>query len=213
MIGKKIFLFAMSLGLLGLFASPLLGQSISQSVRFSGLVVEGDSLNPLVGVHIYLPDLGKGTITNPYGYFSLSVREGDRVRISAVGYQPYEVVIPKRGEPTYSLLIDMKMDTTVLEEIVIYPYPDEAAFKQAFLALNELSMEEENIRRNLDPERMREYAYKMPMGAALNFQYTMDQQVSRMTNRFFIPTTQYLNPVAWQKFIRDLRDGKYKKKR
>lgn len=196
-----------------LAATGALAQGERQNIRFSGLVIEGDSSQPLVGAHVYIPAVGKGTITNPYGYFAINVREGDRVIISAVGYKPYELTIPKRNDPLYSILVDMQMDTTVLEEITIYPYADEEAFKEAFLAMNTLTIEEENMRRNLDPERIREYAFKMPMGATANYQYTMNQQISRITNKFTIPTTQYLNPIAWAKFIQDLRDGRYKKKK
>lgn len=195
------------------FTVNVFAQGERQSIRFSGLVVQGDSSQPVVGAHVYLSGAGKGTITNPYGYFAMTVREGDVVRISAVGYQPYEVKIPKRNDPLYSILIDMKMDTTVLEEITIYPYPNEEAFKEAFLAMNTLTVEEENLQRNLDPDRIREYAYKMPAGPTANFQYTMSKQINQITNKFMVPTTQYLNPVAWAKFIKDLKSGRYKKKR
>ncbi len=194
-------------------AATAFAQGEKQTIRFSGLVVEGDSMSPIVGAHVYLPKIGKGTITNPYGYFSLQVRPGDLVIISSITYEPQEILIPPTSEPNYSLLIDLKKDTTILEEIVIYPYPDEEAFKEAFLAMNTLTIEEENLRRNLDPERIREYAYRAPMGATANYTYAMDQQINAITNRFTIPTTQYLNPIAWAKFIKDVRAGKYKKRK
>lgn len=209
---KHLAILILVLGLLGL-STNVRAQGERQSIRFSGLVVQGDSSKPVVGAHVYLPGAGKGTITNPYGYFAVSVREGDVIRISAVGFQPYEVTIPKRNDPLYSILIDMQMDTTVLEEITIYPYPNEEAFKEAFLAMNTLTIEEENLQRNLDPDRIREYAYKMPPSPTANFQYTMNKQIGQITNKFMVPTTQYLNPIAWAKFIQDLKSGRYKKKR
>ncbi|MEM6299528.1 MAG: carboxypeptidase-like regulatory domain-containing protein, partial [Bacteroidota bacterium] len=61
-ISQLIFLF-LFVGVATTFA-----QGEKQTIRFSGLVVEGDSMSPIVGAHVYLPKIGKGTITNPYGY-------------------------------------------------------------------------------------------------------------------------------------------------
>ena len=54
-------------------------------IQFTGVVMEMDSFNVIPGVHVYLPKGGRGTTTNPYGFFSIAVVEGDSIVFSAVG--------------------------------------------------------------------------------------------------------------------------------
>ena len=48
-------------------------------VQLSGLVLGEDSTSALPGVNVYVPTIGRGTVTNQYGYFSMPVLPGDSV--------------------------------------------------------------------------------------------------------------------------------------
>jgi hypothetical protein len=42
-------------------------------IQFSGIIIGGDNSEPVAGAHIYVPKAGRGTSTNPYGFFSMPV--------------------------------------------------------------------------------------------------------------------------------------------
>ena len=73
-------------------------QSDAQSSKrftISGYVREYESSETLIGVNIYLPDLLTGTVTNNYGFYSITLPPADSVRIvfSYVGYASETVTV------------------------------------------------------------------------------------------------------------------------
>lgn len=59
-----------------------------QKSLISGYVRETGSRELLPGVNIYVPELKTGTVTNNYGFYSLSLPSGTyRITYSFVGYQ------------------------------------------------------------------------------------------------------------------------------
>ena len=57
----------------------------------SGYVKEKGSGELLLGVTVYIPKLDVGVVTNAYGFYSLSIPEGDyKITFSSVGYAPLE---------------------------------------------------------------------------------------------------------------------------
>lgn len=182
-------------------------------IKFSGLVVEGDSSNGIPGAHIYVKQANRGTVTNGLGLFSIYVREGDSVRVSFTGFEDFYVVIPRRTNPVYSLLIDMKADTLLLQEIEIFPYPSFEVFKEAVLAMeDDKTVQQKNLEKNLNPEEINVMVMKMPTGASGNSRQFFSNQVSRQHNQFFAPTLSLLNPFAWKEFIKSIKRGDHKKK-
>ncbi len=193
------------------FSSFSFGQGENQMVRFSGIVVEGDSSYGVSGVHIYIPRAGRGSVTNALGYFSMPAMEGDTVMVSAVGYKSSQIVIPKRGEPLYSVLIDLKENIQMLNEIVVLPYKNSTEFKDMVLAMNTSDPLIEQMKENLDSERLNQMAANMPMNANSNYRYLMQQNLNSRNNKFFAPSIPLLNPFAWSKFIESIRNKDYKK--
>ena len=94
-----------------------------------------DSISGVGGVHIYVPKAGRGTTSNPYGYFTMPVLEDDSLIISAVGYQKQNLIVPGDKGESISLIIELKPDTTILPELEIFPYPTERIIQKAVLAL------------------------------------------------------------------------------
>jgi len=114
MIAMKNF-FRMA-GLLALF---LLFHSISsaQTKRYtiSGFVREAGSLEPLLGVNIYIPALQSGTTTNVYGFYSITLPEQDTVTLiySYVGYEAKEAKV--RIHKDHELTVELNVNTTFSE--------------------------------------------------------------------------------------------------
>lgn len=188
-------------------------QGKKQIIQFSGVVVEEDSTSTgLFGVHVYVPKVGRGTVTNQYGYFSMPVLEGDSVLISAVGYQKQHFIIPGNQGESFTVLVELASDTTMLSSVEIFPYPTEEMFKEAILALN-LPVDDRSQEDNLGEEVLARMALNMPMDASQNYKYYMNQQFYQIHNRYSQRrfNNPLLNPVNWARFVKSLRNGDFKK--
>ena len=69
------------------FYYDLKSQGQQKIIQLSGVVVGQDSISGVGGVHIYVPKAGRGTTSNPYGYFAMPVLANDSIIVSAIGYQ------------------------------------------------------------------------------------------------------------------------------
>ncbi len=181
-------------------------------IQFTGVVFNQDSTTVVPGVHIYIPKSGRGTTTNPYGFFSMPVMEGDSVVFSAVGFKRSFYIIPKHtGSSTSSLqlIVTLNDDIQFLEEVEIRPYPTEEMFKEALITM-ELPYEREyaNIHQWMNSEIMRRGYYDLPNSPNANHRYFVQQQFQAYINRYSPPQNQLLNPFAWANFINSLKRKK-----
>ena len=189
------------------FASLAYAQEEKRIIQFTGVVFGQDSATVVPGVHIYIPKSGRGTTSNPYGFFSLPVVEGDSVVFSAIGYKRSYYLIPEHeGESSMKLIVTLEDDIQFLEEVEIRPYPTEAMFKEALITM-ELPYQKEyaNIYQWMNSEIMRKGYYDLPASPNANHQYFMQQQFQSYINRYSPPQNQLLNPFAWAQFINSLK--------
>jgi hypothetical protein len=182
-------------------------------IQFSGIIIGGDNSEPVAGAHIYVPKAGRGTSTNPYGFFSMPVMVGDSIIISSIGYQRQFYVIPAKNEKGYSVIIELQSDVTTLPVVEVYPYPTEELFKEAFLALQMPDEKmQQAMRKNLDQQLLYQMSVAAGPGAGESFRNFSSQQQYYNANRNFAPTLQLLNPFAWAQFIKQVKNGDLKKK-
>lgn len=187
-------------------------QESKSVVQFSGVVMGEDTLG-IPGVHIYVPVAGRGTTTNQYGYFSMPALVGDSVIISAIGYHKQYYIVPKDRGESVTIGVQLEVDTTMLPLVEIFPYPTEAAFKEAILSLqlpDAIDKDSPNMGEDVLARMLRD----MPMDGGSNHRYFMDQQFFQMHNRYSDPryNNPLLNPFNWAKFIKSIKDGDLKKK-
>lgn len=178
-------------------------------IQLSGIVLGEDSTSGLPGVHVYVPKAGRGTSTNPTGFFSMPVLPGDSLVISAVGYIRQHYIVPNLPEDFLTIVVEMSTDNTFLREVTILPFPTEEVFKQAVLALN-VPMDNGIDRRNLNAELMALMMRTTPMDGNLNYRYYMEQYNSSIYNKQMGITNPFLNPFNWARFFRDLKANKKK---
>lgn len=82
----------------------------------SGYVREANSRELLPGVNIYIPVLKTGAITNNYGFYSLSLPQGNYELVySFVGYNPEVKTVTLDS----NLFIDVELTGVMLQEVVI----------------------------------------------------------------------------------------------
>lgn len=205
----KLFIATILTTLILISASEIChAQTDNKVVQFSGIVVDQDATIGIPGVHIYAPKSGRGTTTNPYGYFSMAVLEGDSLIVSAVSFEKQKIRVPRLSSDrdSYTVVITLKQDTTYLDELEVYPFPSEEMFKEAILALelpNQYDIN--NMRRNTNRSNIRNYSNGLSMGAEGNHQYYMAQQASAYNHKFQPNSISLLNPFAWSTFIKSLK--------
>jgi len=108
MLQKRILLLSMLISCL--FAN-------AQEFTISGSVTDNESGETLLGATIYAKEIGKGIVTNEYGYFSLTLPEGTyTLSISYVGFKTFEQVVFLTENK--KLDVQLNLDNS-LDEVVI----------------------------------------------------------------------------------------------
>ena len=188
-------------------------QGQKKIIQLSGVVVGQDSISGVGGVHVYVPKAGRGTTSNPYGYFAMPVLAEDSIIVSAIGYQKQSFIMPGDKGVSVTLFIELKPDTTVLPELEIFPYPTEELFKKAVLAVELPNRRDlENLDKSLDKDLLRRMYNNEPMSANMNYKYFMDQQMMATSTKYQLPSNPLLKPFAWVKFIKAIKRGDFKRK-
>lgn len=89
----------------------------AQSLTVSGVVTSADDGEPMIGVTVKAGTSGKGTVTDIDGHYSISVRQGERLIFTYVGYREYATVA--KGA---SLNVALQTDNSLLNEVVVVGY-------------------------------------------------------------------------------------------
>ena len=206
------------LGTLLLAAPAAHAQGKRKVIQFTGIVASGDSLLGVPGATIYVPKAGRGTASNAYGYFSMAVLAGDSIIIRSLGYASQTIVIPPDFQrQSYSIIVQLREDATLLGEVRVFPYTTERDFKKAFLALRMPTERGSAAADNLNEQLMNRIFRTQPMGAVANFRQTMQTQAYDQDRRNGIAPNQYtsnplLNPFSWLQLIQQVKKGDFKKK-
>lgn len=188
-------------------------QQNKKLIQFSGVVVNGDSLQPIPFVNIMIKNSYHGTVSDYYGYFSFVAQESDVIEFSALGYKKSTFTIPDSLEESrYSLIQMLNGDTILLSTAIIYPWPTKEQFKQAFINLELPNDDMARAQRNLEREAMRQRGEIMSMDGAMNQKYYLQQRNSRLYYAGQLPPNNLLNPIAWAKFIQAWKNGDFKRK-
>jgi len=198
-----------------IFAQAIFAQQRPKDnlVQFSGVVVTADSLKPIPFSSILIRNTYHGTVSDYYGFFSFVARMKDTIEFSAIGYRRAAFIVPDTiTDFRCSLIQILKADTITLREALILPWPTKEQFKEAFLSLRVPDDELARAKKNLNPERLNYLSQNMPMDASLNYKYQMSQQASRLYYAGQVPTSNWLNPIAWAKFIEAWQNGEFKNK-
>ena len=187
-------------------------QLITGAVQVSGLVVTGDSLMPIPYSTVYRARDARGTMTDPQGFFSIPVLEGDTLRFSSTGFITREVVITAGGELNrISLVQPMSRDTVMINNAYIYPWPSRDTFRKEFMALG---LEEDAY--SVGQQAINPFdIYDRLIDVGLDGQALASQDAREIaleySNLGGIPTTNLLNPVAWAQFLKALKNGDLKR--
>ncbi len=133
---KKLFLS------LSLMASVFL--LTAQDITVSGTLSEEATGETLIGASVLIPELGLGTTTNEYGFYSLSIPQGDSLTIqfSYIGFESILRKIPTNDDQSLNIELGSGID---LEEVVVKANSFEEQFKATEMSVATISTKEAKL--------------------------------------------------------------------
>ena len=129
----KYFLLA---GLCLLLSLPALAQ---ENVTVRGYVRDAANGESLIGATVYFDGTGKGTTTNDYGFYSLTVAPGDyTVVVTYLGYEEQRASLSLRGNLTRDFALGEA--GRVLQEVVVTATDEDANVSDVQMSVERLDM-------------------------------------------------------------------------
>ena len=129
----KLFISFFILSLPTLFAQD--------KMTLSGTITDALNNETLIGVTIIIPELGTGTTTNEYGFYSISIPEGEyTIEISYVGFDPISetILLNENIRRNFSL----NESSQQLEEIILTDQTVRTEIRRPEMSVNKLSIKE-----------------------------------------------------------------------
>ncbi|NOZ47906.1 MAG: carboxypeptidase-like regulatory domain-containing protein [Chlorobi bacterium] len=182
-------------------------------IQLSGFITV-DSAKAVPYAHIINITKNQGTLSNFQGFFSFALEKSDTVLFSSLGFKHKLLILPDSIKTTeYFLNIHMEVDTFLINEIEVFPWPTYAQFKQAFLELDIPDDDYERALKNIEIINIQKYAESSYADAGLSYKTYMNQQYNQLYSRGQYPINNLLNPLAWAKFIKAIRNGDFKREK
>jgi hypothetical protein len=89
-----------------------------EKVTLNGYVKDADTGEELTGVTVYVPELKAGAVTNPYGFYSITLPKGTyEVQFSYIGYKFQSLKIELTGNVAHN--VALQTEATVIQEVVV----------------------------------------------------------------------------------------------
>jgi outer membrane receptor protein involved in Fe transport len=112
---------------------------VAQRVTLSGYVKDKKSGETLIGVSLFVKEINSGTVTNEYGFYSLSLPKGTyNVTVSYVGYNSMTESIDLQSNTTRNW--EIEEDSKLLDEIVVRGEAENENVKAIEMSTNKLEI-------------------------------------------------------------------------
>lgn len=105
----------------------------------NGVIKDAENNETLGGVNIIFPDLGRGAVSNEYGFYSIKIPEGEhRMEISFLGYQTLRQIITV----SKNIQLDFSLSTAAedLEEVIITEDIEKLNIARPEMSVNKLEI-------------------------------------------------------------------------
>ena len=114
----------------------VLGQ---ERVTLSGYVTDITTNETLIGVSIIFPELKQGTVTNEYGFYSITIPKGNHnIIVSYLGFNSYDEPIKLDSNLTKNF--ELFSSTVILEEVEVVDNEESINLKSPQMSVNRLSI-------------------------------------------------------------------------
>ena len=97
---------------------------LNRAAILSGTVTDGRTGERLIGAAVYLPDRASGVVSDDFGRYSAPTTGGrQRLRISYIGYRPFETEFTLRGDSSLNVAL---VPNPSLPQVIVTALPDSA---------------------------------------------------------------------------------------
>lgn len=128
----------LSLLIMGIFSFTARAQ---EKYTLSGTVTDGKTSETLIGVTVYILELQKVTVTNQYGFFSISLPKGEyTVQLDYMGFQQQQEKVALNTDIRKNF--GMAENSEQLEEVVISEKKNRVAIRKPEMSVNKLSIKD-----------------------------------------------------------------------
>ncbi len=191
-----------------------------EPIQLSGVVLTDDSIPQFVPyAHVMVKKRMRGTLSNEEGFFSFAAMPGDTLEISVIGFKTELLLLPDTLEmEAYLSKVIMQRDTTILQEVTLYPWPTPDRFKAEFLAMRVPTTQNDIAMRNLAIQELKARAAAMGYSADEIQDFMIQQQQQNIydygryggyANGGTALLGALTNPFAWSEFFQAVKRGDY----
>lgn len=115
--------------------------SQSEEATLSGFIFDAESGEDLISANVYIMELGTGTTSNEYGFYSITVPKGNyTIRFSYTGYETKNL----QFDLNYSVEEDVELeyDSYEMEEVVVVDKADDQNVKSTEMGTTNINPQE-----------------------------------------------------------------------
>ncbi|OQP63879.1 hypothetical protein A3860_23375 [Niastella vici] len=106
----------------------ILQKSQQSKVTLSGFTSDKKNGELLIGTNIYFPAIKRGTVSNRYGFYSITIPAADslEVEISYTGYQTFRTVLTGRKDVKLNIQLNHREDSFTFKPVIVVNDKDNA---------------------------------------------------------------------------------------
>ena len=196
-----------------LSVSAVLGQTIEKEkyVQVSGIITD-EYYKPVPGVAVVSKKLRKGAISERSGIYSITSTPGDTIFFRALGFKRYHTIIPETFEERHCEVdIALEADTIQIKEVNVMPWKNYSDFIKDVTRVRPVDPIIENMNDNIASIYVAiANQSNVKVSPEAGYRYFMEQNFGAMATRGQYPINNLLNPFAWSKFIKGIKNGLFK---
>ena len=198
-----------------LSVAACLGQAIDdvKYVQVNGVIMD-ESYRPVPGVAVVSKKLKKGTLSERSGIYSITSTPGDTIFFRALGFKRYHTIIPDNyTEKHCEVDIVLAIDTIQIKEVNVMPWKNYSDFIKDITKPRPVDPIIENMNDNIASIYVaiaNQNSYDVRVSPEAGYRYAMEQTFGAMATRGQYPINNLLNPFAWSKFIKGIKNGLFK---
>lgn len=180
-------------------------------IQVSGIITD-EAYRPVPGVAVVSKKLKKGTISERSGIYSITSTPGDTIFFRALGFKRYHTIIPETfAERHCEVDIALDIDTIQIKEVNVMPWKNYSEFIKDVTKAHPIDPILENMNDNIASIYVAiTKQSNIKISPEAGFKYAMEQNFSSMATRGQYPINNLLNPFAWSKFIKGIKNGMFK---
>jgi len=193
--------------------SAIYGQTNEKEryIQVSGIITDM-SYKAVPGVAVVSKKLKKGTISERSGIYSITSTPGDTIFFRSVGFKRYHTIIPEAFEERHCEVdISLEVDTIQIKEVNILPWKNYSEFIKDITKEKPVDPIIENMNDNIASIYVAIANQRnVKISPEAGFRYAMAQNFNSMATREQYPINNLLNPFAWAKFVKGIKNGLFK---